>query len=113
MKFLFVYVVFVCNFGQLIYLFNLKFNKMKKVLVLSVVAIAAAFAFSSCTPKDCVCKAIISDRDVAAIVGTSADFTIEGADLKTAGYKNCSDYYNKEVKPREAGVDYGWECVEE
>jgi len=85
---------------------------MKKLLVLSVVAIAA-FAFSSCTPKDCVCKAKIADPDVAAIVGTSADFTVPGEDLKTAGYKNCSNYYDKVVKPNEVAAGYGWECTEE
>ena len=85
---------------------------MKKLVVLSVVAIAT-LAFSSCAPKDCVCKAKITDPDVAALVGTSADFTIEGADLKTAGYKNCNDYYEKVVKPQESAVDYSWECVEE
>ena len=86
---------------------------MKKLLVVAVVAFAA-MAFSSCTPKDCVCKAKITDPDVAAIVGTSADFTIEGADLKTAGYKNCNDYYEKTMKAQDdAEPGYSIECVEE
>ena len=107
MKFLFVYVVFVCNFGQLIYLFNLKFNKMKKVLVLSVVAIAAAFAFSSCAPKDCKCTA--SSKEYPEI---SESVSYTGKELKDAGYKNCSDLYDKYVKGLETG-DIKWECVEE
>ncbi|MBO7133074.1 MAG: hypothetical protein J6W06_02800 [Bacteroidales bacterium] len=85
---------------------------MKKLLVLSVVAIAAAFAFSSCTPKDCTCTAKFTDPEVEAIVGTSANFTVEGKDLKEAGYKNCNDYYERVVKAGEV-AGYTFECVEE
>lgn len=113
MKFLFVYVVFICTFVQLIYLFNLKFNKMKKLLVLSVVAIAA-FAFSSCAPKDCTCTAKFTDPEVEAMFGNTLNLTIEGADLKTAGYKNCNDYYEKTMKAQDdAEPGYSIECVEE
>lgn len=91
---------------QLIYLFNLKFNKMKKLVVLSVVAIAT-LAFSSCAPKDCKCTA--SSKEMPEI---SADVTFTGEELKDAGYKNCSDLYDKYVKNLETG-DIKYECVEE
>ena len=79
---------------------------MKKLLVLSVVAIAA-FAFSSCAPKDCKCTA--SSKSVPNI-SESVNFT--GKELKDAGYKNCEDLYNKYVKNLEIG-DIKYECVEE
>ncbi len=96
----------MCTFVQLIYLFNLKFNKMKKLLVLSVVAIAA-FTFSSCGPKDCKCTA--SSKQMPDI---SESVTFTGKELKDAGYKNCGDLYDKYVKNLEIG-DIKYECVEE
>lgn len=86
---------------------------MKKLLVLSVVAIAA-FAFSSCTPKDCTCTAKFTDPDAEALLGTSLNITIEGQDLKDAGYKNCNDYYDRVMKADDEKYDtYSVECKEE
>ena len=86
---------------------------MKKLLVLSVVAIAAAFVFSSCAPKDCTCTVKYSDPDVEALLGNSLNVTIEGKDLKEAGYKNCNDYYEKVMKAADdAEPGYTVECVE-
>ncbi|MBR6067843.1 MAG: hypothetical protein IKP45_08575 [Bacteroidales bacterium] len=83
---------------------------MKKLLVLSVVAIAT-FAFSSCTPKDCVCTATATDPDFQDIA-SAANITVDGKTLKEAGYKNCSDYYEKNIKPQ-TYTGFTMECVEE
>lgn len=86
---------------------------MKKLLVLSAVAFAA-IAFSSCAPKNCTCTAKFTDPAVAEIMGTSLNVTLEGKDLKDAGYKNCGDYYDRVMKADdEANEGYTIECVEE
>lgn len=86
---------------------------MRKLLVLSAVAIAT-IAFSSCAPKDCSCTAKFTDPDVEAMLGNSLNITWDGKELKTAGFKNCNDYYEQTMKAAdEANDGYSIECVEE
>lgn len=98
MKFLFVYVVFICNFGQLIYLFNLKFNKMKKVLVI-LAAAGLLIAMSSCTKK-CTCKTY-ADGEVIM-----EDEVLVGGNT---GYKNCADPELNNAEPID-GKLWGLKC---
>lgn len=79
-------------------LFNLKFNKMKKVLVV-LAAIGLLFAMSSCSKK-CTCKTY-ADGDVIM-----EDEVLVGGNT---GYKNCSDPELNNAEPID-GKLWGLKC---
>lgn len=92
----------MCTFVQLIYLFNLKFNKMKKLLVV-LAAAGLLFAMSSCAKK-CTCTTYMLgevDSVEEIEVGMGKD------------HKNCADlqkYFDDSHAGYDESIKSGIKC---